>query len=595
MGKKGAPAAAGQAKIRPYTSPTLVLLAMDWPDGANHPDFLGFAIMRSPGFHPGERDGYLTNKISFQPQGPNSQSLPSSVAPIQKFLWWDSAITDADRGTSFEYTVTPVIGTGPIDLALQHQAEATIKVTVPEIKRGGISTWFNRAVVSSQAFAKEFPVPAKDLDKCMQWLANGMQDAIPAVLKGASEINAAIYHLTDKEWVVPALKTFRGKASLVYQDQPNRDTTDRAAIKLLKSPNFNVWPRAKTAIMHDKFVVDVTGKRVLTGSANFTPEGLTSQANLLHIFESPTLAKLYSNRQALISPDPSVATTAKGAAWSAAVNIGKARVRVFFSPEPTNQRVSIDTVVKAVKAAKSSVVFCMFDPTDAALLESLLAVGDQKKLLYGLLNSISDPNASKKKKKTNLAASGEPPAEPSAAAQIRVTLFNRSRKDKKVIAYSYYAKGTAPAGWLPEFTTVNLKSKSTLPPPKPGTKKRGIPAVHIHHKFVVIDADTDSPTIYTGSANLSKNSTNRNDENLLEIKGSAELAQTYFAEFVRLYEHYRARALWNLAHPKSGKGQSASGKSAAALVLKKTRDEWVKGAYRKGTAEYLARTNLVNS
>src|SRR6266542_4799872 len=33
------------------------------------------------------------------------------------------------------------------------------------------------------------------------------------------------------------------------------------------------------------------------------------------------------------------------------------------------------------------------------------------------------------------------------------------------------------------------------------------------------------------------------DENLLEIKGSPRLAQIYLAEFLRLYEHYRARAL----------------------------------------------------
>ena len=32
----------------------------------------------------------------------------------------------------------------------------------------------------------------------------------------------------------------------------------------------------------------------------------------------------------------------------------------------------------------------MFDPTDPELITSLLATGDRKKLLYGLLNSISD-------------------------------------------------------------------------------------------------------------------------------------------------------------------------------------------------------------
>jgi hypothetical protein len=52
---------------------------------------------------------------------------------------------------------------------------------------------------------------------------------------------------------------------------------------------------------------------VLTGSANFTPEGLTSQANLLHIFRSAPLAKLYANREALLTKNPSVPDTARGA------------------------------------------------------------------------------------------------------------------------------------------------------------------------------------------------------------------------------------------------------------------------------------------
>src|SRR5262249_47475463 len=127
------------------------------------------------------------------------------------------------------------------------------------------------------------------------------------------------------------------------------------------------------------------------------------------------------------------------------------------------------------------------------------------------------------------------------------TLFNRSRKDKEVLAYSFFRPGATPAGFLPELSSVDLSSESTLPPPKTGQKKRGPPAVHIHHKFIVIDGETDDPTIYSGSANLSNNSTHKNDENLLEIKGNPELARTYFAEFMRLYEHYRARALWNVA------------------------------------------------
>jgi hypothetical protein len=60
------------------------------------------------------------------------------------------------------------------------------------------------------------------------------------------------------------------------------------------------------------------------------------------------------------------------------------------------------------------------------------AVGDKKKLLFGLLNSITDPSKKKKKKEPE-EGSGEPPKQPGPAAQVQVTIFHRSRKDKKVL------------------------------------------------------------------------------------------------------------------------------------------------------------------
>lgn len=576
-----------QVVARAYTSPTLVLIAMDWPEGGQRPDFLGFAIRRSPGFAPGEKDGYLTNKIGFSAPGKDAQPLPSSLAPFQKFLWWDGGINEADRGKTFHYTVIPVCGSGPNDLTLRHDAETTIEVRLPPRERDGIWTCFNRAVVSSQAFRREFPDPESDLDRCMAWLANGLQDAFPLILKEAEAVDGAIYHLTDNEWVVPALKAFEGRLQIVYQDQPKKDTTDRAAIALLEGPRFEGFPRAKTRIMHDKFLVDLTGKRVLAGSANFTPEGLTTQANLLHVFNSPSLADLFAARATLMQDDPTLARTASGAGWSDPIPVEKARIRVFFSPEPKNQRVSIDTVIEAVRSARSSVIFCMFDPTDPELIEALLATGDQGKLLYGLLNSITDPDAKK-----NAGTPDELPAKPSASTEIKIELFNRTQQDRKAIAYNYFRPGKTPSGFLPELSTVDVSAKSTLGRAKGGKGKRMPPAVHIHHKFIVIDAETGSPTIYTGSANLSKNSTNFNDENLLEITGSPELAQTYLAEFMRLYEHYRARAIWNM--PKSAKpGTDKAGRQRQkAFTLKTKRDDWVKGAYREGTPEAIARVNL---
>ena len=173
---RGARTSASQAATaRAYTSPTLVLLAMDWPAGKNFTDFLGFAILRSPGFRPGEQQGFLRNKIGFNPPQPNSQPLTSDVAPFQKFHWWDGAISEADRGKTFKYTITPVRGTGPDDLVLQHDAETTISLTLPQVEEDGIATWFNRAVVGVILW---FPVEATHW--ILRALGDGHQHHVPA-------------------------------------------------------------------------------------------------------------------------------------------------------------------------------------------------------------------------------------------------------------------------------------------------------------------------------------------------------------------------------------------------------------------------------
>ena len=52
----------------------------------------------------------------------------------------------------------------------------------------------------------------------------------------------------------------------------------------------------------------------------------------------------------------------------------------------------------------------------------------------------------------------------------------------------------------------------------------------MHHKVIVIDAET----VITGSYNFSKNAEKRNSENLLIIKGNREIARAYLAEFAKI-------------------------------------------------------------
>jgi phosphatidylserine/phosphatidylglycerophosphate/cardiolipin synthase-like enzyme len=57
----------------------------------------------------------------------------------------------------------------------------------------------------------------------------------------------------------------------------------------------------------------------------------------------------------------------------------------------------------------------------------------------------------------------------------------------------------------------------------------------------VTDFTTDTPTIISGSHNLSAAASNGNDENYLIIRGDTDLADRYGLELLRFYEHYRFR------------------------------------------------------
>lgn len=567
------------ASVKAYASASCVLLAFDWAEGKAHEDFLGFALERSPGYSRGGAAEFLFNKLDFVPLKKGAKPKPSDQAPIQKFNWWDGGLTQGDRGKTFKYTVTPVLGTGPGGLKLQTNSAASVTVQVPQPLQGDIATYFNRAVVSAQSFRK---LDNADLKKKMEWLANGLQDAVPEILSESEAFDCAIYHLSDGLWIVPALSNFRGRGSLTYFSKP-ADTKSDAAVAVLKKQNSNISSHKRDAIsklMHDKFIVcRRQGKEaaVLMGSTNFTPEAQTIQANLLHIVHSPQLAQLYGQRAALLAANKPTKAVAQFSGWHQIDDVSGTKVRVFFLPEPGSDRVFLDTVTNSVKAAKSSVLFCMFTASDKPLMEAIFAKGDAKDtLIYGLLNAVDDPDKpTKSGKKRNL-------------PEIAATIYHRSRTNPDTLPYSAFG-ANAPQGFLPELRTIDTSQYDISAKRKSSKGSGGPPPIHVHHKFIVIDGDTPDATIYTGSPNFSKAAENSNDENVLEIKGNQTLASNYVAEFMRLYNHYRARAIWNRTREKPASASAARG-DGDPLVLKRTRDGWVKGAYQEGTKEYLART-----
>ncbi len=581
-----------QVQARAYLSPTLVLLALNWDEAEGDDQFLGFAIQRAPGFRDPQTgsvspQSWLPNRIGFNgPPPPGKPDFPSNAAPIQKFMWWDARIDEQDRGAQFTYEIWPVRGT-PAQFARVDAAKTKLVVTLPPHLEHGVGTYFNRAVVSSQAFSRKLKAmgldpkkapPAKKALELRTWLSNDLENVIPEFLRTAPETAGAIYHLTDDLWIIPALTAFAGnkkKATLVYdakttknKDGSVRPSPNAPVVKALgKKVKFK--PRKRANIMHDKFLV--AGKDLLKpqpeathlvcGSANYTTQGLTSQANLMHSFDSPALGRLYLERINVIQTDPTLGTTAKAnTGWSDTVTVGDAGVRVYFSPEAADKKEQIETIVREIHRARSSVLFCLFTPTDADLRNACFAAGDNGLMMFGLVNHISEPKDSS-----------------ASAASLRadelaqIELYHRSRDKRDVIDAAYFHPKTVPAGFEPELRIF------------PGEKLPPYPPVIIHHKFVVIDAEGISPIIYTGSANMSANSVNRNDENLLEIRGSRRLAGIYLAEFMRLYEHYRARA-------HSIQRQQGTAPPDAFQLTKDSR--WAKKFFVPGSPESRSRINM---
>jgi phosphatidylserine/phosphatidylglycerophosphate/cardiolipin synthase-like enzyme len=550
-----------KVKVRSYCSPTLVLLAFDWPEGARE-DFLGFAVSRVPGFR--TKDGHiedkswLPNRVGFDGPvtGKMHADFPSNTSPLQKFMWWDARIDDPDRGKEFAYTVYPVVGTSD-DLKMLDECGTVHKLRIPLQEEKGIGTYFNRAVVSSQAFSKKFgDLDESGLGDALSWLANGLEKVVPAFLSKGSSIEGAIYHMTDKWWVRPALHKVR-KASIVFNQTRRDDANADAVEELASAEQVEFLPRTRANIMHNKFLVRIEGKTpvaVLAGSANFTTEGIATQANVLHTFQSEKLARLYLERKQLLGDDPTISETAKEAGWSKSVTVGDAKISVFFPPEPKPGRESLDRIVEAVKKAKQSVMFCLFSPTDEELRDAAFDAADEGKMMYGLINSISE-RIDEDEEPTN------------AAEKAKVEIYHRSRDHKDVFAHDLYPSDSAPDGFW--FETSSLPGAGSKFP------------VYIHHKFVIIDAETDKPTVFTGSANMSGNALYRNDENLLEITGSPRIAAIYLAEFLRLYEHYRARATWN---------RYMAGRTKTYKL--QPNNHWTGKAFKKGSPEYKSRINM---
>jgi phosphatidylserine/phosphatidylglycerophosphate/cardiolipin synthase-like enzyme len=457
---------------------------------------LGFTIERTDHTE-GERY-FLYNNLLFKENDVGAKSdFSTEKNPVQAFVWGDYTAKPAHIYT---YEITARYGASS---NLSDGPSASAKVTTEEPDDGDHGIYFNRSVVASAAYQRRFgntnPEDVKN-GEAYTWLSRGLEEALVAFIGRATDdryaLRAAVYEFTFD----PVLEAFKvaheagADVKIAYHDlgevgEGDRDAIDEAGITDL------MIGRSKVNISHNKFVVllkDGKPAAVWTGSTNITPGGVFGHANVGHQINDPAVAAAYLAYWEQISENPS--RKAISAYDDAKPKIPKGRPRAglttIFSPrsniEPLNWYVRLAD--SATQGVFLTAAFGLQEEIKPAFF------GDRDYLRYLLLDTDEGETDALK---------GDPDNIVTAGAYAGTGAFR-----------TWIAKGIYPLNGHVHY---------------------------IHTKLMIIDPLTDDPIVITGSGNWSNESCEKNDENMVVIRGDKRVADIYLTEFMRLFNHYRLR------------------------------------------------------
>lgn len=495
-------------RVKAYAGTNGVLLAMDLAESRRR-GLLGFAIEKQQGAKPWL---FLFNSLTCPNKAhtfPQFHATPSDKAPLQKFRWADYAV---NPGMTLHYRVHLAYGTAD---AVQLGESLELTITSDDGHPSNQSVIFNRAVAASQAFQRKFPdldaqisanknMPIEAWpDAARQWLENGLLGRLLGFIERAVDgqwaLDIAIYEYQLQAIVdaVNAAFTRGVQVRVLYHARPDDEDTTLNEACLAALPPASKRGRVTHNIFHNKFMVlsrvDASGthqpEAVLCGSTNFTANGVYRQANVVHVLDDASIAASYLQTFEQIWAQPDDIGVTRD--WITEHNPMSPQQPVFAGFSPRTGGADLQAFVQIISAAKKDVLFVTAFSLPDAILNALLGQPHDDVLRYGLQNTAS-----------------------------RITGFHADRSAEFAATALL---NTGLEGWLRE----NMK----------GQKGNLL----VHTKAVVTDFTTDTPTIISGSHNLSVSASNGNDENYLIIRGDTDLADRYGLELLRFYEHYRFR------------------------------------------------------
>ena len=529
---------------------------------------LGFAIERSELSNGAVVERYYLRGIKrfkTKDEGvPPGTPLPTSEHPIQSFQWGDYT---AKPQTTYRYKIVPVYGK-PKLLELDEDASTTIEVTteaeVGAVGDGGQAAhdvYFNRGAAGSQAYARKFGQDKPDENAPdsaqMKWLSRGLYEALTGFIGRAAgsdasdyQLRAALYEFRYK----PIAKAFRAArkagadVAIRYEAQSykdeNEETIADAAIKGVCKPL-----KSRAGIRHNKFIVLIhkgTPLAVWTGSTNISAGGIFGHSNVGHVIWDREISQQYLDYWARLA-DPDVT---RGPL-----------VEANFTAEPTPAPGT---------APPRDRMLALFSPRDdKETVETLHWYGDlmasARRVLcmtfaFDLDKTFFDV----------LVRNDE---------TLRYAVFDKSLKDDveeqiDQVKNTVIAAGAKlAAGDLENFVGENLT----------GFNRN----LYIHDKFMLVDPLGEDPIVATGSANFSPASQHANDENMLIIRGNLRVADIYFGEFMRIFDHLYSRYI-------VGKLKKLGTNDPDAGYLKVEPQSWVPQHFKPGRKQLRRRYFMGN-
>lgn len=493
-----------------------------WNPGQDIPACLGFAIERKLN----GKISVLENRVGFK-DGAVPNPAPSTDYPFQRLAWTDHGVNSGD---TVAYRVIARVGTqGNLVDGLASDWTNDITLT-PDC--GDVQAYFNRGIVLSQFMGrimKENGWVAADIkmhakmvnDKVRDFLGGELRLALLKMLNDAIAdkgvvLYAALFELTDDE-MQDKLVQLGDRLNIVLAngavDVKGADENEDARAAL-KEAGVNVIDRmcAPGFLGHNKFVV-VTKKgkpaSVWTGSANWQPTGLCTQANNGILIANESLARCYMEAWTRLS----VAGNGKGGALSAGNLISPPEVHklknksfAFAQFTSVSQPIDLEQLKDLISGAKQSLLFAMFMP-GADVFKAAVSRGKDI-FVRGVANTFPKAGADTDNVDVDLVNDGK-----------KMPTFRLEVVEPEGIADSFSA-------WVEEVTRRQFNA---------------IGHSIIHSKVLVIDAFGKNPAIVTGSHNFSKGASQKNDENFVVISGNRALAQAYAVNVLSLYDHYRWR------------------------------------------------------